>query len=165
MKAKAMKVNKPMYKKYPHLALVFLLVMFCAACGPKLIRGESPMVRISELSHQDDIIKLQLSIRNVNGEPLDILEIEFSVSTGNQQLLTYSGPVTVNIVANGTETWSVDLAENAITREKLDTLQNGEINNLPYTLEGSIRTLETDKLRFEYEGYLYTLPGRTGHFR
>jgi len=165
MKAKAMKVNKIMLKKYPGTVLVILLATLCTACGAKLIRGESPMVRISELSHLDDVINLQLSIRNVNGEALDIKAMDFTVSSEDQQLLVYSGPVTINIIANGTEVWSVELAENSITREKLDALQNDEFNSLPYDMEGSIGTLETGKLRFEYKGHLYTLPGRPGHFR
>jgi hypothetical protein len=144
---------------------VFLLVLLCAACGAKLIRGESPMVRISELIHQDGLVSLQLSIRNVNGEPLNIREMDFSVSAEEQRLLAFSAPVDINIVANGTETWSVEIAESAIAREKLDALQNDEIKSLPYELEGSIRTLDTGKLRFEYQGHLYTLPGRPGHFR
>jgi len=165
MKAKAMKVNQTMQKKYPGMTLLILLALLCSACGAKLIRGEPPMVRISELSHQDDTVNLQLSIRNVNGEALDIREMNFTVSNEDQQLLIYNGPATINIVANGTETWSVELAENGITREKLNELQNDDINSLPYELDGSIRTLETGKLRFEYKGHLYTLPGRPGHFR
>lgn len=160
-----MKVNSLKHKKYPATALALMLALLCAACGAKLIRGESPMVRISELSHQDDIVSLQLSIRNINDEPLDIQEMEFTVSTEDQQLFAFSGPVTINIVANGTETWSVDLAETFVTREKLDALQNGEIKSLPYGLGGSIRTLDTGRLRFEHKGHLYTLPGRPGHFR
>lgn len=154
-----------MHKKYPGMALFILLAVLCTACGAKLIRGESPMVRISELSHQDDSISLQLSIRNVNGEALDVQEMDFTVSTEDQQLMGFSGPVTINIVANGTETWSVELAENATSGEKLDALESGEINSLPYKLEGSIKTLDTGRLRFEYQGHLYTLPGRPGHFR
>ena len=160
-----MKVNQTMQKKYPGMTLLILLALLCSACGAKLIRGEPPMVRISELSHQDDTVNLQLSIRNVNGEALDIREMNFTVSNEDQQLLIYNGPATINIVANGTETWSVELAENGITREKLNELQNDDINSLPYELDGSIKTLETGKLRFEYKGHLYTLPGRPGHFR
>lgn len=165
MKAKAMKVNKTTFKQYLVMVLVILLAMLSTACGAKLIRGESPMVRISELSHQDDNISLQLSIRNINGEPLNIQEIALTLSTEEQQLVAFSGPVTINIVANGTETWSVDLAETTLSRDRLNALQNDEIKSLPYNLDGSIRTMDTGKLRFEYKGHLYTLPGRPGYFR
>lgn len=154
-----------MDNKYPRVLAVLLLVMLVSACGPKLIRGESPMVRISELSHQDSIVSLQLNFRNVNDEALDLLELDFSLSSDDQQLLLYTGPVSVNINANGTETWSVDIVESDTTRQRLDALQSGEIKSLPYKLEGSISSQESGRLRFEYEGHLYPLPGRPGHFR
>ena len=154
-----------MDNKYPRAVAVLLLVLLVAACGPKLIRGESPMVRISELSHQDSIVSLQLNIRNVNDEALDILDLDFSLSSDDQQLLLYTGPARVNINANGTETWSADIVESDIARQRLDALQSGEIKSLPYKLEGSISSLESGRLRFEYEGHLYPLPGRAGYFR
>ena len=154
-----------MDKKYSLVMAMLLLVMLVSACGPKLIRGESPMVRISELSHQDNNVSLQLSIRNVNDEALDILDIDFSLSSDDQQLLAYTGTAIININANGTETWSVGIAESGTTRQRLDALQDGEIKSLPYTLEGTISTRESGRLRFEYEGHLYPLPGRAGHFR
>lgn len=154
-----------MDKKYSSVVVMLLLVMLVSACGPKLIRGESPMVRISELSHQDSNVSLQLSIRNVNEEALDILDIDFKLSSDDQQLLAYTGTASININANGTETWSVGIAESDTTRQRLDALQDGEIKSLPYTLEGTISTRESGRLRFEYEGHLYPLPGRAGHFR
>ena len=152
-------------RKYPALILAILMLALCAACGANLVRGESPMVRINELSHQDNNISLQLSIRNVNGVPLDILGIDLSVSVNDSELFAYTGPVNTNIIANSTETWSVDVAESNTSRELLDSLQNGDVKSLPYTLKGEIATEGDGTLRFEHEGHLYTLPGRPGHFR
>lgn len=154
-----------MNNKYPRVVAVLLLVTLVAACGPKMIRGESPMVRISELSHQDSIVDLHLNIRNVNDEALDILELDFSLSTDDQQLLIFNGPASININANGTETWSADIVESDTTRQRLDALQSGEIKSLPYKLEGSINSRDSGRVRFEHEGHLYPLPGRAGHFR
>ena len=131
------------------------------------------MVRMSELSHQDDVIALQLSIRNVNDEPLDILSIDVALtvsgsdsdSDDDSELFTYTGPVDTNIIANGTETWSVEVTESEASRKLLDSLQNGEVKSLPYSLNGSIKTADDGKLRFEHEGHIYPLPGRPGHFR
>jgi LEA14-like dessication related protein len=152
-------------RKYRGFALVVLTLIFCTACGAKLVRGESPMVRMTELSHQDNSIALQLSMRNPNGVPLDVLNIDFSLSVNDDELFTYIGPVDTNIVANGTETWSVDIEESKTSRELLDTLQNGDVKSLPYSLKGSITTSDSGNLRFEYEGHIYPLPGRPGHFR
>jgi len=160
-----MTTEKYFYKKTLGFVLIMFTVMLCTACGANLVRGESPMVRMNELSHQDDSITLQLSMRNVNGVPLDIMEIDFSLSVNEDELFTYNGPVDTDIVANGTEIWSVDVAESKTSRELLDSLQNGDVKSLPYSLKGSIITKDDGIMRFEREGHIYPLPGRPGHFR
>jgi hypothetical protein len=160
-----MKHSKNIFKKYLGVGLLSLAMVLSAACGAKLVRGASPMVRMTELSHQDDVITLQLNMRNLNGVDIDIRNIDFKLAVDDDELFTYNGPVDTNIVANGIETWSVEVEESKTSRTLLDSLQNGEVKSLPYTLEGSITTVDEGKLRFEYEGHIYPLPGRPGHFR
>ena len=152
-------------RKYLGFILIILTAVLCSGCGAKLVRGESPMVRMSELSHQDNNISLQLNIRNVNDEPLDIINIDFSLATDENDLCTHVGPVEINIVANGTETWSVEVTESEASKKLLNSLQNGDIKSLSYSLNGSIKTVNDGNLRFEHEGHIYPLPGRPGHFR
>ncbi|MFC1777982.1 LEA type 2 family protein [Pseudomonadota bacterium] len=159
-----MKPDKSKYRKQLGSGLIFLMIILSAACGAKLIRGASPMVRITELSHQDNRITLQISMRNVNGVPLDIQTIDFSLSASDDELFAYQGPVDTNIVANGTETWSVEVAESENSRTLLDKLQNGEVKSIPYSLKGSVSARDDGTLSFEYEGHIYPLPGRPGHF-
>lgn len=149
------------------LSLLLLTVLLCTACGTKIIRGASPIVRMTELSHQENNLNLQLSMRNLNGVDLDITSIDFTLSVNESQdeLFGYQGPVNTNIVANGTETWSVDVLASETSRELLDSLEKGDIKSLPYTLKGSVQSKEDGKLRFEYEGHIYPLPGKPGHFR
>ena len=142
-----------------------LAVFLCGACGSKLIRGAAPLVRMNELSHQDNNIEVQLSIRNLNGVPLDVEAIDFGLSIDDEKVFTHKGPVNTNITANGTETLSLEVKENESGRELLDSLQNGDVNSLPYLLKGSITSRDDGTLRFEHEGHLYPLPGRPGHFR
>jgi len=156
-----------MYKKHLCLSLLLLVVLLCSACGTKVIRGAAPLVRMTELSHQDNNISLQLSMRNLNGVDLDITNIDFrlTVNEDEDELFVYEGPVDTNIVANGTETWSVDVAESETSRELLDSLESGDITSLPYMLKGTVYSKEDGSLRFEYEGHLYPLPGKPGYFR
>jgi hypothetical protein len=165
MKQIPMKHKIRVYSKHLGFWLVMLAVVLSAACGNKLIRGASPMVRMSELSHQDDYITLHLNMRNVNGVPLDIQTINFSLSVDNTELFAYQGPVDINIVANGTETWQEDVVETTTSRELLYSLQNGDVKSLPYVLKGSVTTRDDGSLHFEYDGHIYPLPGRPGHFR
>lgn len=160
-----MKLNKYIDTKLHGFGLVLLAILLSAACGAKVIRGESPMVRMNELSHQDNHITLQLSMRNLNGVPLDIESINLKLTVDDNDLFIYNGPAKTNIVANGTETWSVEIEESQSSREMLDTLQNGEVKSLPYLLKGSIISKDDGTLRFEHEGHIYPLPGRPGHFR
>jgi outer membrane lipoprotein-sorting protein len=160
-----MKPDKHVFTRFLGFGLVFLVVMLSAACGAKIIRGAAPMVRMNELSHQNDTITLQLSMRNINGVPLDVQSIDFSLTVDDDELFSYQGPANTNIVANGTETWSVEIEESQSSRDLLDSLENGEVKSLPYSLKGSIRSVDDGTLRFEYEGHIYPLPGRPGRFR
>ena len=158
--------NKPIYK---HLGFGLLVLSFllCAACGAKIVRGASPMVRMTELSHQGNNINLQLSMRNLNGVDLDIQSIDFqlTVNEDEKDLFVYNGPVDTKIIANGTETWSVEVEESEASRDLLDSLENGDIKSLPYALKGTVISKDEGTLRFEHEGHIYPLPGKPGHFR
>ncbi len=160
-----MKHNMRNYKKQLGFGVILLAAVLSAACGNKIIRGASPMVRMTELSHQDDKITLQISMRNPNGVALDIQTIDFSLSASNDVLFAYQGPIDTNIVINGTETWSLEVEESESSRTLLDKLQNGDVKSLPYSLRGSVSTREEGILYFEHEGHIYPLPGRPGHFR
>ena len=162
-----MNIEKLNCRKHPGTYLLLLAVLLCVSCGSKLIRGESPVIRITELSHRDNNITLQLNIRNLNGVDLNVQSIDFrlTVNENKDELVVYSGPVATIIVANGVESWSVETLESDTGRMLLDKLESGEINSLPYKLKGSINSAEDGTLRFEFEGHLYPLPGRPGHFR
>lgn len=160
-----MTYNKHVFTKQLGYLVIILTMMFSMGCGTKVIRGESPMVRMNELSHQDQKIRLKLSMRNLNGVELDIQSIEFSLSVEDNELFSYHGPAETNIIANGTETWAVEVEESQSSRELLNTLQNGDVKSLPYSLKGRIHSVDDGTLRFEHEGHIYPLPGKPGYFR
>ena len=152
-------------RKYVGLGLLIVIIILSVACGGGTIRGATPIVRMNELSHDGDNISLLLSMRNLNGVELEIKTINFSLSVEDKELFSYQGPVDTNIVANGTETWTVAVKESESSQQLLDKLQNGDIKSLPYSLEGSITSLEDGNLRFEHTGHIYPVPGRPGQFR
>jgi len=158
-------------KKHPVLCLLVLIVVLCTACGSKLVRGEPPLIRMTEISHRDGNISLQLSMRNLNGVDLNVQNIEFRLTvkededTDENELIAYEGPVGTRIVANGTESWSMDAVESEVSRKLLESLENGDVISLPYKLKGSITSTDDGTMRFEYEGHIYPLPGKPGYFR
>jgi len=162
-----MTTEKPTCKKHLEFGLLMFVILLCSACGTQIVRGASPLVRVTELSHQDNKINLLLSIRNLNGVDLDIqnIDLRLTVNEKKDEFLVFNGPVDISIVANGTESWSVDVEESEASRKQLDSLQNGDIKSLPYAMKGSISSKDDGTLRFEYEGHIYPLPGKPGHFR
>lgn len=164
-KHKPMKLIKHLHNRNLGITLLAMAIALSSACGNKLIRGASPMVRMAELSHKDNTINLQISIRNINGVDLDVLGADITMLTEDGELFRYRGPVNINIVANGTESWSVEVDESPTSKQLLEKLEKGEVKSLPYSLKGSVTSREDGMLRFEYEGHIYPLPGRPGHFR
>ena len=160
-----MRSLKHLNKKSLGLALILLAALLISGCGSKIIRGASPMVRLTELSHQNNKITLQINMRNLNGVDLDVQSIDINLSAQGDQLFSYKGPVNTVITANGTESWSVEVDETQTSRDLLNQLQKGEVKSLPYALNGAINSVEDGALRFEYEGHIYPLPGRPGYFR
>lgn len=152
-------------KRYLRVALLIVMAALCSACSTKQVKGEPPIISMNDLSHRDGNISLQLSMRNVNDITLNVVNIDFSLTSNDDELVGYQGPVNTDIAANGTEIWSVDAEESISNRELLDSLENGDVKSLPYSLEGSITTQDAGTLRFEYEGHIYPRPGRPGHFR
>jgi len=165
MEQKKMKQPKHLNRKGLRFALIMLAALLITGCGNKIIRGASPMVRMTELSHQDNKITLQVNMRNLNGVDLDVQSIDISFSAQGDLLFAYNGSVDTVIAANGTESWTVEADESQTSRDLLNQLQNGEVKSLPYTLKGVIMSPEDGALRFEYEGHMYPLPGRPGYFR
>ena len=165
MKLTPMNPSKYVFTKCLGLMLLLLALLLSTGCGAKIVRGASPVVRMTELHHEDNKITLDLRMRNLNGEQLDIQTIDFSLSVSEKELFAYNGPVDTSIVANGTETWSVEVEESETSLELLNSLQNGEVQSLPYTLKGSVSSIDDGSLHFEHEGHIYPLPGRPGHFR
>jgi len=153
-----------MTPKFNLLAGLFLLTLG-VACSSPVVRGQAPIVRISELTQNSESLSLQLNIRNLNGEPLDIQTIKFRLSVDDDILADYEGSASTNISANGTEVRNIQAQETSSGRQLLDQLQNGDVNSLPYSLEGSVSTSGDGTLRFSYEGHIYPVPGRPGHFR
>ena len=160
-----MKANKKIILKYQSFLLLLLTMLLTVACGTKIIRGASPMVRMNELSHQDNKITLVLSMRNPNGVELNVETIDFSLSVKDDDLFAYKGAVATNIVANGTEIWTVEVEESDSSRLLLESLQSGDVKSLPYQLKGSVFSQQDGTLLFAHEGHIYPMPGRPGYFR
>lgn len=149
------------------LALLAVALLMTAACSSGLVRGEPPYVKIHSLRMDaaGPDMELRLGVRNINDVAIKTAWVAFKVTLGDAELAHFDGPVDASVIANGSETLRFNVQASAAGRQLLQALETGEMPNLAYDLEGSIRTVEGDSLEFEGSSRLYPVPGRPGQFR
>ena len=148
------------------LLVVFLLVvMACTACGTNIIRGKPPFISIASLTLKDEQLSAVFNLSNQNGEPMEIQGVEIRVEIQQVELTRYNSDFRLIIDSNSVEEVQVDELPDEFTRELLTSLEGGEVNSLPFQLEGQVQTQGDGALRFKNKGYLYPVPGRPGQFR
>ena len=147
------------------LALLATIAMALAACGSGLVRGESPYVKIDSLRLQETSMEVGLGVRNINEVTIQTARVSFTVMLDGSELARFDDAVDVSVIASGRETLRFELQPSESGKQLLQSLEKGDVPNLPYTLEGSIVTLEEGLLEFTGEGRLYPVPGRPGQFR
>lgn len=150
----------------PFARLAWLLAVFaCASCGPQVIEGRPPFIGISDMRLLDDTLSADFRISNQNGVPMNIEAIDIEVTINGARLARENRQFQLTIDANSAEEVHVDQLPEPFTRDLLASLENREVNSLPFYLKGSVSTLESGRLRFEQKGHLYPVPGKPGYFR
>jgi len=150
---------------FARLALLLLAVAVCGSCGPPVIEGRPPFVGISGMRLIDNTLSADFRISNQNGVPMTIEAIDLEVTVNGAELARENRQLKLAIDANSAEEVHVEKLPEAFTLDLLASLENREVNSLPFSLTGSVRTLESGRLRFEQKGHLYPVPGKPGFFR
>ena len=145
--------------------LVFVSALVCGACAPNKIKGNPPFVSISSITMKNNALAAGFDVRNINEVPMVIDAVDITVRTKGGEFSRFSDAYKLNIDPNTTETISLDNLPSDNARGQLADLQSGKIASLPFSLEGSVHTVEDGYLEFKHEGYLYTVPGKPGQFR
>ena len=110
-------------------------------------------------------MEVALGMRNINEVTIQVARVSFTVMLDGSELARYDDAVDVSVIASGRETLRFELQASESGRQLLESLEIGEMPNLPYTLDGAIATAEDGELEFTGEGRLYPVPGRPGQFR
>ena len=147
------------------LASLLLAVSACASCTPPVIEGRPPFIGISGMRLVDDALRAEFRVSNQNGVPMNIQAIDIGVTVDGVELVGENRPLELTIDANSAEEVHVEKAPGTFARELLDSLENGAVKSLPFSLQGRVLTREDGYLRFEQKGHLYPVPGKPGFFR
>jgi len=145
--------------------LMLVSLALCSACAPSKIKGNPPFVSIASVTMTDQALVAGFDVRNINEVAMAIDSVDITISAKGSEFSHYSGPYSLNIDPNTTETITLDKLSGEQARGQLADLQSGKIASLPFTLQGRVHTAEDGYLDFKHEGYLYTVPGKPGQFR
>lgn len=146
-------------------ALALAVVICCVSCGPQVISGRPPFIRISGMSLVDEKLSADFDISNQNGVPMTISMIDIRVRINDVELTRENREFQLAISANSTEEVHVEELPDDFTRNLLNSLGSGELKSLAFDLDGRVNTVEDGYLSFEQKGYLYPVPGKPGFFR
>lgn len=153
-------------RSLPPAALAVLLAgAICTACGPQVIEGRPPFVGISSMNLSGGRLTTEFRIDNQNGVAMNVEAFEVSVAVGDVLLSQDARQLALLIDANSAEEILVEESPADDVTRLLDSLEQREVNSLPFELNGRVRTLEDGYLRFEQKGHLYPVPGKPGFFR
>lgn len=145
--------------------LIICACLLTAACGGGLVRGQPPLVDMSSLQAEPSEIRTRVDIYNPNGVDMVVKELEVSMILGETDLGSLRVEPGITIHPNGTEEIGFSFPSQDAAGQTLEALEGGEINSVPYTIEGQVFDSDGDSERFSQDGYLYPLPGRPGEFR
>ena len=136
-----------------------------AACGGGVVRGQPPLVGISTVSTTGQGLQARVDIHNPNGVDMRVRRFNMAMTIGDARLGRHSDQPGINISPNGIEEIRFDFPPEEAALQTLSRLERGELNGVPYTIEGEVIDDEGETGKFRQQGYLYPVPGRPGQFR
>jgi LEA14-like dessication related protein len=122
-------------------------------------------VSIASMTVEGDVFSATFNFRNINDVAMDIEQINITIRIQDVELTRHVDSLALSIDPNTTEDVVVNKLPAEFTRELLAELESGRVSNLPFFLEGRMQTTQDGNVPFKYEGYLYPVPGKPGHYR
>lgn len=147
------------------LLLILLIISVCAACGPRQVKGKAPVVSISSMNVIGETLTATFNIRNINDVAMDLDRMNVTIRVQDKELTRHVASLALSIDPNTTEEIAVQKLPDEFARELLAGLDQGEVANLPFFLDGQLHTQQDGNVPFRYEGYLYPVPGKPGQYR
>lgn len=146
--------------------VALLAGLLSAGCGgPDLVKGQSPFVSISSMAVDDGTLAVTFNFRNINDLAMNIDSVAVTMTSRDVGLLRYNARHELSIDPNTTEDLVIEQITDEEIRPLLDSLQAGDIESLPFSIEGRAHTAADGNLPFRQQGYLFRVPGKPGQFR
>ena len=146
--------------------LFILCATLLAACSGDAVRDEAPFAEVSSWSIEGQDLSVDLRLRNVNDDPMQVEGLELDVTLDQAvSLFRHRGSPGVEIAPGGFETFEIRAKASPEGTALLKALSDRERGDLPYVLAGTVITAKSGTLPIRREGRIYTVPGRPGEFR
>lgn len=148
-------------------SFALILAVLLAACGsqPLRISGEPPQWDIRNLDRDGQNVRVVLGVRNVNDAPLELGRLSLEFRLDDALLVSVDEPLDLVVPSRGREVIRVEYTAALAGLEQLDRLDNGDANSLPWRLAGEAITAGGRDYEIDTEGWLYPVPGKSGHYR
>lgn len=147
------------------VCVLLISVVVLAACATRFVTGHPPQVSLHALARDGQVITLDLNLRNVNDEALDLSRMEMRLELNDELLLQVDQALQLTMPARGRERVRVELTGGLAGLEVLDTLGGEQHDSRPWQLHGRLYNDRGRGMKVEAKGYLYPVPGRPGRFR
>lgn len=159
-------MNAPIEARYAAALLLLVAGLALAACGAGTIRGEAPLVQASGWRLDGGDLFLELRLRNVNDEPLNVQELAVEITLGDEPVvLRHQAAPKVEIAPGGFENLELGLGRDAAVAARFARLADGDVASIPYALTGTVGTAQSGDLPIRLESRIYPVPGRPDAFR
>ncbi len=158
----------PNVRTRPPLTLLTLIILLSSTgCGGSVrdVVGEAPLADVAGLNLTSDGLILELALRNINDQPLELAALHIQLELAEQPLIDVRMERSVTITARSREVLRLPLIAQAAGLEQLDQLSTGERQRLPWQLTLTLSPPQGRTLSTQSRGWLHPVPGRVDQFR
>lgn len=144
-----------------------LTLMLLAGCSGNVreVTGQPPQVGIDGLAREASGVVVELALRNVNDEALELTTIGIELSVDERPLTAGDRESPLKISARGREVVRLSLPAEEPALERLDALANGSVASLRWSMDVNLTTDRGRERETRASGWLHAVPGQPGRFR
>lgn len=147
------------------IVMTACLVAACTSSG-KRVRGEPPLTSIDSLQRHGGGVIVDLAVRNINDQALEITAIDLEISLADTDLGSGRRDDEFRVSARGREIIRVPIeAAHDEAMATLEQISGGERTAAPWQLQVELHHPRGGSIRAEGSGWLHAVPGQPDRFR